>query len=213
MPRKAGAASSKLTVKQETFCRAYIKTGNASEAYRRAYDAKRMKDAAVHVKACELLKNGKVAVRIETLQSEIAKRHDISVDKIISELAKIGFSDVRRLIRWGDSVALEDPASGELRAVHGIAIKSSEEIDDATAGAIAEVSQTREGIKVKMYDKKAALVDLGKHLGMFAADNAQKGEAAGKAIGEAMASSRDVARAVLDILREAKIETGSNDAA
>ena len=34
-----------LTPKQEAFCLAYMETGNASEAYRRAYDADNMKPA------------------------------------------------------------------------------------------------------------------------------------------------------------------------
>lgn len=37
-----------LTPKQARFCQAYLETGNASEAYRQAYDASRMKAASVH---------------------------------------------------------------------------------------------------------------------------------------------------------------------
>lgn len=37
-----------LTPKQETFCLAYIETGNASEAYRQAYDAENMKPDTVN---------------------------------------------------------------------------------------------------------------------------------------------------------------------
>ena len=33
--------------------------------------------------------------------------------------------------------------------------------------AVAEVSQTANGFRVKMHDKHAALVSIGKHLGMF----------------------------------------------
>jgi phage terminase small subunit len=40
-----------LTVKQENFCLAYMETGNASEAYRRAYNAGKMKPAVINVKA------------------------------------------------------------------------------------------------------------------------------------------------------------------
>jgi hypothetical protein len=54
----------KLTLKQEAFVLAYIETGNASEAYRRAYNAKGTSSEAVHVNACRLLKNPKVALRI-----------------------------------------------------------------------------------------------------------------------------------------------------
>lgn len=56
-----------LTPKQETFCQEYIKCGNASEAYRIAYDCKNMKPETINVKACELLKNGNIMVRVQEL--------------------------------------------------------------------------------------------------------------------------------------------------
>lgn len=71
-----------MTPKQEAFCQAYIETGNASEAYRRAYNAENMSSAVINVKACELLKNGSVTVRIGELQSKHAERHEITVDKL-----------------------------------------------------------------------------------------------------------------------------------
>jgi phage terminase small subunit len=44
----------------------------------------------------------------------------------------------------------------------------SNRIDDETAGAISEISQSKDGaLKVKLHDKQAALVNLGRHLGMF----------------------------------------------
>lgn len=75
-----------LTPKQEAFCLAYVETGNASEAYRRSYAAGNMKPEVVAVKASELLKNGKVAVRVEELQDSLVKRHEITVDDLIAEL-------------------------------------------------------------------------------------------------------------------------------
>lgn len=76
----------KLTPKQEAFCLAYVETGNASEAYRRAYSAGSMKPDVIAVKASELLKNGKVTVRVQELQGDIQKRHEITVDDLIAEL-------------------------------------------------------------------------------------------------------------------------------
>ena len=76
----------KLTPKQEAFVQAYIETGNASEAYRRSYDAGNMKPETVNSRAKELLKNGPITVRIELLQSKAEKRHSITVDDILREL-------------------------------------------------------------------------------------------------------------------------------
>lgn len=75
-----------LTPKQEAFCLAYIETGNASEAYRRAYDASKMKSESVNVKASELLSSGKVSVRVKELQQSHQKRHNVTVDSLLAEL-------------------------------------------------------------------------------------------------------------------------------
>jgi phage terminase small subunit len=74
--------ASGLTPKQEAFACAYIETNNASEAYRRAYNAGKMKPAVIHVKACELLKVGNVSVRVAELQALHLARHEITVDTI-----------------------------------------------------------------------------------------------------------------------------------
>lgn len=75
-----------LTVKQEKFCKKYLETGNASEAYRQAYDAKGMKADVINVKACQMLKQDKIAVRVKELQSLHQKRHEVTVDSIVGEL-------------------------------------------------------------------------------------------------------------------------------
>lgn len=75
-----------LTPKQENFCLAYLETGNASEAYRRAYDAENMTPATINVKACELLANDKVTVRLAELREPIMQRHAITVDDLLAEL-------------------------------------------------------------------------------------------------------------------------------
>ena len=76
----------KLTLKQEAFARAYVETGNASEAYRRAYDAGAMKEETIWRKAKECLDNGKVTARVEQLQARHQKRHDVNVDSLTREL-------------------------------------------------------------------------------------------------------------------------------
>lgn len=70
-----------LTQKQENFCLEYIKCGNASEAYRRSYNAKKMKDEVIWVKACELLKNGNVEVRVNELKERAVSKAIITVEQ------------------------------------------------------------------------------------------------------------------------------------
>ena len=78
-----------LTPKQETFTQAYVETGNASEAYRRAYNTDRMSDAAVNVQASRLLNHPKVALRIRELQAEVAQRNAVTVDRVVQGLLAI----------------------------------------------------------------------------------------------------------------------------
>ena len=75
-----------LTPKQEAFALAYVETGNASEAYRRAYSAEKMKPASVAVNASKLLAGAKVALRVQELQAKAVERHEITVDDLIREL-------------------------------------------------------------------------------------------------------------------------------
>ena len=75
-----------LTPKQENFCLAYLETGNASEAYRRAYDADGMTPESVNRKAKEVVDNVKIAARLEELREPVMKRHNVTVDSLIAEL-------------------------------------------------------------------------------------------------------------------------------
>lgn len=75
-----------LTIKQEAFCQSYVELGDASEAYRKAYDADKMKPESIHRKAKEVKDNVKVTARILQLQGEIKQRHNVTVDSLIAEL-------------------------------------------------------------------------------------------------------------------------------
>ena len=75
-----------LTPKQEAFALAYVETGNASEAYRRAYNAGNMKPAVIAVKASELLAHGNVSVRVKELQAAALDEHKITMSDILREL-------------------------------------------------------------------------------------------------------------------------------
>lgn len=77
---------SSLTVKQEAFVRAFLESGNASKAYRTAYNAENMKDNAIHVSASQLLANPKIAIRVKEARESSAKRHDITIAKLTDML-------------------------------------------------------------------------------------------------------------------------------
>jgi len=62
-----------LTPKQEAFALAYVETGNAAEAYRRAYDVRAAtQHSSIYVAASKLLDNAKIMQRVADLQQQAA---------------------------------------------------------------------------------------------------------------------------------------------
>ena len=78
-----------LTQKQENFCLAYIETGNASEAYRRAYNTVGASEKTIWEKASRLLKEGKVRARLEELRKPAAESAQITLSQHLSTLEEL----------------------------------------------------------------------------------------------------------------------------
>ena len=75
-----------LTPKQEAFSFKYVECGNASEAYRHAYDVQNEASEWVKVEASKLLKTPNVAIMVLELQEQARKRHEVTVDSLTLEL-------------------------------------------------------------------------------------------------------------------------------
>ncbi len=67
------ATNGGLTIKQQRFVHAYLKTGNASAAYREAYACNGSADTTINRNAHALLQNDKIAARVEQLEQEAAE--------------------------------------------------------------------------------------------------------------------------------------------
>jgi len=93
--------------------------------------------------------------------------NDITVNRVLQELARVAFADIREALIWHDS---NDETDGRRKNSVAVTLKSSEELSPDIAAAISEVVQTPSGPKIKLYDKRAALIDLGKILGIFKQD-------------------------------------------
>jgi len=78
--------SANLTPKQEAFCLAYLETGNASEAYRRAYSVGTASIATVNRSAKEVLDNPKIAARLSTLRERAVQKTLVTVESVAKEL-------------------------------------------------------------------------------------------------------------------------------
>ena len=85
-----------MTEKQKKFCNEYIKDFNATRAYKVAYPSCK-KDETAAALGSRMIRNDKVKEYISKLQEELKEQGQITQQMIMQELAKIGFSDVRRL--------------------------------------------------------------------------------------------------------------------
>lgn len=84
----------RLTEKQERFCQFYLDTdGNASEAYRMAYDTSNMQQETIWSNASRLLASSKVATRINEIRAERAARSRIEREKVEQVLMDIVTAD------------------------------------------------------------------------------------------------------------------------
>jgi phage terminase small subunit len=141
-----------LTPKQRLFVREYIKDWNATQAAIRAGYSNR----TAQEQSSRLLSNVMVQEAVRTAMSKCEEKIEIDAQKVLEQYVRFAFFDVRQLF----------DASGELRpmsewpddaaaAVNGIDVI---ELDGDLAGRVK---------KLKLVDKRAALADIGKHLGMF----------------------------------------------
>src|SRR4029077_4935907 len=163
-----------LSPKHEAFVQAYVSRGmNGTKAYRAVYPSIKSDDVA-GAAAARLLGNVRVQARIAEIMRAGAERAEVTIEQVVRELKLIGFSDIRKVVSWRNELVTrtEKGKDGEPVMVEvvmpRVTIVDADKISDEAAAAVAEVSQTVNGaLRVKMHDKHAALVSIGKHLGMF----------------------------------------------
>ena len=141
---------SKLTARQQAFVQEYLIDLNAAQAAVRAgYSPKGSK-----THGCRLLnKNTAVQEAVKEAMQQRGKRTQISQDRILDELSRIAFGDLRDAVAWGPG---------------GIVLTDSAALTSEQVAALAEISETAKGLlKVKRHDKVRALELLMRHLGML----------------------------------------------
>lgn len=150
------------------FVKAYFASDrNALQAYLAIKP--KVKHSTAGVQGCRLLKNPKVQALIEEHELAMQAKFDISEERVLREIARLAFFDIRKLYREDGSLKLPS------------------EWDDDTAAAIAGMDvedlyygkgDNREQIgsvrKYKTHSKPDSHEKLMKYLGMYEKDNRQK---------------------------------------
>lgn len=153
-------ASNKLTIKQEKFCNKYLECGNASEAYRYAYDCSKQCDSTIWANASRLLDDSKVVARIDYLKSHLAEAAGISALQIVREHQKIAFSDATRIRNgWMSLKEFESLTDDEKACIKSIETKQTKR---KTAEGDEVVDEL---VKITCYDKQKSLDSIVNMLG------------------------------------------------
>lgn len=142
----------KLTDKQRRFVEEYLIDLNATQAAIRAgYSTE-----TAAVIGCENLIKPNIKSAIDKAMAERSKRTGISADRVLIEIAKLAFVNPANVINMDDGTVRTDATDDDLACVQSVKKKKS----------YSDTGSSTEN-EVKLYDKKAALELLGKHLGIF----------------------------------------------
>ncbi len=150
--KKKRSENPRVTFKKVLFAQNYVLRGlpmrealkaagyspkNINAAY------KALRDPAIRRYIAEILKEQ---------HEQLSEMWQASKENVINELTKIAFADPRRVVRIKD---------GKLQVV------DSDELDNIEAAAIAEVYETKKGLRIKFHSKVEALDKLAKILGLY----------------------------------------------
>lgn len=160
-----------ISAKHQRFVAEYLIDLNATQAAIRAGYASKNAD----VTGPRLLGNVGIASEVAKRQAELAAQAGVTAEKIVAELAKLGFSNMQDYV----GVTLGGSPFVDLSAVDRDKWAAVGEITvDHINRRDGEEMKLIERVKFKLADKRAALVDLGRHLGMFT-DNVRHAGAGG----------------------------------
>jgi len=143
-------------VRKEAFALAVARGSQQSAAYAEVWRGNRKK-TTLAVVASALAHEPAVANRIAEIQMQIATRTEITAQRVLEELAKIGFAS------YGDFLKLDENG----RTTVDVASLTKDQLAAISEMEINTSEDGKQRIKVKLHDKRAALMDIGKHLGMF----------------------------------------------
>ena len=141
----------KLNEKRLKFCREYVVDFNGAQAAIRAGYSKN----GAREQASYLLTISNVKAKIKELTEAQAKRTEVTADKVIEELAMLGFANILDYVEIKDGLVKIDLS--KLTRIHAAAIQ------EIVTERVGEVTR----VKIKLMDKIRALTKLGEHLGIF----------------------------------------------
>lgn len=196
-----------LTDKQKLFCIFYSKCFNATKAYQKAYICTYN---VANAEGYKLLVNPCIKKQIDEL-TKIRFNKEALKAGVLQKYIDIAFADLGDYMKFGkkqkpvwerkengDYVEVIDPNTGEqkIQEYSYVELKESSSVDTSL---LTEVSEGKDGIKIKLADKMKALDFLNKHLNLLSDEDKIKLDIANKKLqGEKLQADIEKTRAEIN---------------
>lgn len=162
-----------MNAKEDKFLAVYLTKFDAEEAA----VAVGFPQKSARVVGCQFLTRPTVQVKLQARMTKVAAKSEVTLDKIVRELAKLGFSNLLHYTRIDDEgnrvIDFTDATEDQMAAVQEITTTTRTETKED--GSEYKTVQT----KLKLHDKVTPLVTLGKHLGLQGKIENPNGDGAG----------------------------------
>lgn len=152
--------NNELTDREQVFCLEYIRCFNATKAHQRAYKSSYN---VANAEGYKLLVKPCIKAEIGKLKRHKLNRNLLSENDIFQKFIDIAFADLTDYIEFGKR---EVETESGTKVVSYVDLKESTEVDGSV---ISEVTQGRDGVKIKLHDKMKALQWLADRLDLITA--------------------------------------------
>lgn len=157
----------KLTPKQEKFCQCIVAGKSQSDAYRKAYAAKRMKDKTIHERASVLMRDNKIKTRIQALMQPVLAKVQVTREQWLTKMESFFHSDIRKMFdQFGNPIDIPNLGDHEAMMVDGFEfeelftkVKRGDGTNEAVANGYVK--------KYKLTPKLKAMLEFGKVMGWY----------------------------------------------
>lgn len=177
-----------LLEQEQLFCLYYLESNNATMAYMKAYPNKELDKTRANLYANALLARDKVKYELTELKKYIQKEINIDVTAYLTFLVKASKADMSDYVEFGyeevpiietvggfkSEVAKNEKGEILTRKVNYVRLKNSTDVDTTL---IQEIRQSRDGVSLKLVDKKWAMTELNKYFAWSEKENENKDKA------------------------------------
>lgn len=211
---------------EEAFITEYMRNGmNGTAAWRFVHPGVGPVAAASAAYAC--LRKPQIAARVEQERRRLAQKHELTREQLLAEFLAIARADPNELVQMR-AVACSSCWAGEVKGGHWVEpdpdcaecmgeghtvpwIADTRKLSPEARALYAGIQQTKEGIKVLMHDKVAALTQAGRIIGAFERDNEQKSKGTAEALREFFGALHSATAAGLPIVAPADLPRQQRD--